>query len=58
MVHQTPFTIHHCGTNSTIITYDYLHNDVYYHSPITYSAQRCVHGQIGGSNKAAFTVGT
>ena len=39
MVHQMPFTICHFGTNSTIITYDYLHDDVYYRSPITYSAQ-------------------
>ena len=50
MVHQMPCTIHHCGTNSTIMTHDYLHNDVYYRSPITYCAQRCVHEQIGGSN--------
>ena len=42
MVRQMPFTICHFGTNSTIITYNYLHNDVYYHSPITYSAQRHV----------------
>ena len=40
MVHQMPFTIRHFGTNSKIITYDYLRNDVYYFSPITYSAQR------------------
>ena len=33
-----PFTIRHFVRNSTIITYDYLRNDVYYHSPITYSA--------------------
>ena len=40
MVHQMPFTIRPFGTNSTIIAYDYLHEDVYYHSPITYSALR------------------
>ena len=39
MVHQMPFNICHFGTNSTIITYDYLYHDVYYHSPITYCAQ-------------------
>ena len=39
MIHQMPFTIHHFGTNSSIITFDYLHGDVYYHSPITYSVQ-------------------
>ena len=37
-----PFIIRHFGTNRTIITYDYLHDDVYYLSPITYSAKRCV----------------
>ena len=29
MVHQMPFTLHHFDTSSTIITYDYLHNDVF-----------------------------
>ena len=42
MVHQMPFTIRHFGTSSTIITYDYLHEDVYYRSPITYNPQRHV----------------
>ena len=27
-----PFTIHHFGTNSKIITFDHLHNDLYYQS--------------------------
>ena len=38
MVRQMPFTIRHFGTNSTIITYDSLHEEVYFLSPITYSA--------------------
>ena len=39
MVHQMTFTISYFGINNTIITYDYLHEDVYYRSPITYIAQ-------------------
>ena len=32
-----PFTIHHFGISSTIITYDYLHDNAYYHSSTNYS---------------------
>ena len=51
MVRQMPFTIHHFGTNSTIITCDYLHDDVYYHSPITYNAQRRVKLYVALANR-------
>ena len=39
MIHLMPFTIRYCSTNSTIITYDYLHNDEFYHSLKADSAQ-------------------
>ena len=42
MVHRTPFTIRHFGANNTVITYDHLHDGVFYHSPITCSVQRLV----------------
>ena len=51
MVHQMPFTIRYFGANSTIIIYDYLHNDVYYLSPITDSAQCSVKLYAAWANK-------
>ena len=51
MVHQIPFSIRHFDTSSTITTCDYLHDNVYCHSPTAYSAQRRVKLNAAWANR-------